>query len=974
MSGFGFKADLITLSPVTTLPIILLAPVLIGLPLSAWAPKALGRSPAMVAFVLVLVMALGLLFSHAGTIMSGGEIRWSLEWIPAMGINLSLRLDALAFLFCFLILGIGVLVVIYARYYLYDKDPLDKFYVTLSVFMMAMLGIALSDNLIALVVFWELTSLSSFFLIGYWSTNADSRRSARVALAVTGGGGLALIAGAVLLGQIGGSFEISELIYKHDLIVADPRYPWALCLILLGAFTKSAQFPFHFWLPAAMAAPTPVSAYLHSATMVKAGLLLVARLHPVIGDTELFTSLVSGAGLITLVFAAGTAVVKHDLKGLLAYSTVSHLGIIMFLLGISQPIATVAAVFHIMNHAAFKAALFMNAGIIDHEAGTRDIRRLGGLATFMPVTMTLAAIAAAAMAGLPPFNGFISKEMFFDAALQIEGNPIIAAVAPWLVVLGGIFSVAYSVRYVHDTFFNGEPRDVPGKPHDPGLGMRLPVIILVAICILVGLMPGLIAEPLVRQTSLAILGPGKELPDFYLSLWHGFNLPLLMSLIAVAVGISCYFLLLRRYRLHAVNDDLVSARRVFERLIQGLIARSARTTAAIDKGSLQRTMGLIFAFLLVAPIIALWAGPVESLGSVGAGNLTSLPTDPLAWIVWLMAVAGAIGAVAWRRHHLRMIICAGLVGLATVLAFVRFSAPDLAMTQISVEVVSTVLLFMGLALLPTGSEKVARNPAKRIVHGFIAIGCGVGIAWLAYAGMTREASTISWYFMDKSYTEGGGTNVVNVILVDFRGFDTLGEIAVLAIAALGVFALLDGLKVARRERSPDGGPWLAEKFPLMLRVAAGWVLPIALLVGIYIFLRGHNQPGGGFIAGLVVSVALLLQYVAFGLHATEARLPIRYDRVAGVGLLIATLCGVGSFLLGFPFMTTHTGHPIIGWLGEVPLASAAIFDLGVFLVVVGGTLLTVLTLSRVSHPAPKTESPPESAGLDRAGPEPQGGD
>ncbi len=959
-----------------SIPIILLLPVLVALPLSAWAPRALGRSPAMVAFVLVILCALGVMFSHAGVIMQGGAVSWSMPWIPGMDINFSLRLDALAFLFCFLILGIGALIVIYARYYLHDHDPLDKFYVTLSVFMMAMLGIALSDNLISLVIFWELTSLSSFFLIGYWGDNADSRRSARVALAVTGGGGLALIAGAVLLGQIGGSYDISVLVGRHEMIVADPRYPAALCLILLGAFTKSAQFPFHFWLPAAMAAPTPVSAYLHSATMVKAGLLLVARLHPVIGDTELFTTLVAGAGLITLVFAAITAVFKHDLKGLLAYSTVSHLGIIMFLLGISQPMATVAAVFHIMNHAAFKAALFMSAGIIDHEAGTRDIRRLGGLATLMPITMTLATIAAAAMAGLPPFNGFLSKEMFFEAALHIEGNPILAAIAPWMVVIGGIFSVAYSVRYIHDTFFNGEPRDVPGKPHDPGFGLRFPVILLVLVCIAVGLMPSLLAEPLVRATSAAILVPTQTMPDFHLALWHGFNLPLLMSLIAVLGGVYVYSTLQGRFSLHGINDDLVSLRRVFERLIQGLIARAVRATAAIDKGSLQRTLALILCFLLIAPVLTLSFGPVAPFGTVTPGDQPMLATDPVAWMVWFMAIAGALSSVIWRRNHLRMVMSAGVVGLSMVLAFMRFSAPDLALTQVSVEVVSTVLLFMGLALLPMANKAKNKRPMRRRFHALVAVGCGFGVGWLAFAAMTRDPSSIAWYFMERSYLEGGGKNVVNVILVDFRGFDTLGEIAVLAIAGLGVFAMLDGLQLARRDQGPDGKPWAADVFPMMLRVLAGWLMPVALLVGIHIFLRGHNAPGGGFIAGLVVSVALLLQYMAFGLHKVEALMPIRYDRMAGVGLLIAALTGVGSFLLGFPFLTSHTGHPVLGWLGEIGLASAAGFDLGVFLVVVGGTLLTVLTLSKVSHPV--VASHPAAAEDGNAAPaagqlKPQGG-
>ncbi|MEZ5657406.1 MAG: monovalent cation/H+ antiporter subunit A [Burkholderiaceae bacterium] len=928
------------------LPIILLLPVCAGVPLAAWAPRALGRGAAMVSVSLAVGCALLLLLSQGGLVMSGEVAAWSLPWIPSLGIDIDLRLDALAFLFCFLILAIGILIVVYAYYYLHDHDPLDKFYITLMVFMMAMLGIALSDNLATLVVFWELTSLSSFFLIGYWNRNADSRRSARVALWVTGGGGLALIAGAVLLGQIGDSYRISELTLRSAQIVDDPRYAWVLVLILLGAFTKSAQYPFHFWLPAAMAAPTPVSAYLHSATMVKAGLLLVAKLHPVIGGTELFTGLVSGFGLLTLVMAAITAVFKHDLKGLLAYSTISHLGIIMFLLGLSKPLAAVAAVFHILNHASFKAALFMSAGIIDHEAGTRDARRLGGLWRFMPVTMVLATLAACAMAGIPPFNGFISKEMFFEQALEIDTVDWLATIAPFAVVLGGAFSVAYSVRYIHDTFFNGEPRDVPGHPHDPPVGMRMPVILLVIVCVLVGLMPALLAQPLVRQTAIAISGPGAVVPEFHLSLWHGLNWPLLMSAIAVAAGVGIYMSLQKRFSLHSLNDDVVSARRVFESMIRNLIGRAVRTTAAIDKGSLQRSLGLIIVFLVAGPLIVLTLGP-GSGSPIAAGPRPTMPADAVSIAVWLAVIAGSLGTVWWRRDHVKMIISMAVVGFCTVLGFVRFSAPDLALTQFSVEVVSTVLLFMGLALLPLSNSMRTRRPLRRAWHAVLSVFSGLGIGWLAYAAMTRDRDSLAWYYLERSYAEGGGRNVVNVILVDFRGFDTMGEITVLGIAALGVFALLDGIRLTRREMDP-GRPWVREVTPLMLRVVAGWMLPLALMVGLYIFLRGHNAPGGGFIAGLVVSVALLIQYIAFGVRDTEARLPIRYDRLAGVGLLIAAFTGVGSFLLGYPFLTSYTAHPVLPVLGEVGLATAALFDLGVFLLVIGATLLTVLTLSRVS--------------------------
>lgn len=942
---------------------ILLAPLLLGLvvavaPVAALGDDRRGRALTAITVSAVVLGALAALLSFGPAILAGQVSTWSAAWIPEAGISISLRLDALAFLFCFLILGVGVLIVAYAYFYLHAHDRIDKFYATLVVFMFAMLGIALSDNLILLIVFWELTSLSSFFLIGYWNRQADSRRSARVALAVTGGGGLALIAGAVLLGEIGGTFEISSLVDQRAAIVGSPLYPAALALVLLGAFTKSAQFPFHFWLPAAMAAPTPVSAYLHSATMVKAGLLLVARLTPVIGGTELFTLYVAGAGLITLVFAAATAMFKHDLKGLLAYSTVSHLGIIMFLLGLGTPMATVAAVFHILNHAAFKAALFMSAGIIDHEAGTRDIRRLGGLWRFMPVTMVLASIAAAAMAGVPPLNGFVSKEMFFEQALASDGGSLLAQLAPGAVTVGGAFSVAYSLRYIHDTFFNGKPRDVPGHPHDPPWGMRAPVLLLALICIAVGLAPALLAQPLVRATAQAIVGPTLAIPEFHLAVWHGFNAPLVMSLVAISGGVLLYLLLLYKFHLHSRRDDLVSARRIFELLIDRLIARAVRATAAIDRGSLQRTLGLLFGATLLAVIYALWHHASTGGLPIAAGEGARMPADAMSWVVWLMVVVSALATVACRRDHVLLVILTAIVGLGSVLGFVRFSAPDLALTQLAVEVVSTLLLFMGLALLPQRSERQRRHSVRRAIHGVIAVVSGLGIGWIAYAAMTRPAESIAWYFMEKSVPEGGGRNVVNVILVDFRGFDTMGEITVLGLAALGVFALLDGLRLQRAAADPAGRAWFAQPYPLMLRVVAGWMLPLSLMVALYIFLRGHNAPGGGFIAGLVASVALLTQYIARGLDSTESLLPLRYDRTIGLGLLIAASTGLGSFFLGYPFLTSASGHPVIGWLGEVGLASAALFDLGVFLVVVGGTLLTVVTLGRVSGARPDTPSAP----------------
>lgn len=377
-----------------------------------------GRRFCSMATAVLPATALVMTLLNVPALLEGEQLRFSATWMPELALDLAFRLDGLTLLFNLLILGIGLLIILYAHYYLAKDEPFGRFYAFLMLFMASMVGISMSDNLILLWLFWELTSLSSFLLIGFWSHQSDARKGARMALTVTGAGGLALLAGLLLLGDMAGSFNMGDVLASGDAILADPRYPVMLVLVLLGAFTKSAQFPFHFWLPHAMAAPTPVSAYLHSATMVKAGIFLMARLHPAIAGSELWSVVVSLVGIVTMLYGAWFALVKTDLKGILAFSTVSHLGLITVLLGIGSPMAILAALFHILNHATFKAALFMSAGIIDHEAGTRELKQLGGLRKAMPVTALLTTLAAAAMAGVPLFNGFLSKEMFFTESLE----------------------------------------------------------------------------------------------------------------------------------------------------------------------------------------------------------------------------------------------------------------------------------------------------------------------------------------------------------------------------------------------------------------------------------------------------------------------------------------------------------------------------------------------------------------------------
>jgi multicomponent K+:H+ antiporter subunit A len=936
------------------LALIVLLPLVFGTLLCWWCGSvntpARRAATACIAGAVALAVLL-ILGALADGVFRGETLLTQAQWMPQVGLNANFRLDGLAWMFAGLISGIGLLIVIYAAFYLHHDDPAGKFYSQLMLFMSAMLGIVLSDNLLLLVVFWELTSISSFLLVGYWGSHAkkgaDARFGARMALTVTGGGGLALLGGVIVLGQMAGTYDLSTMLATPGLIAqiqADPRFPLALGLVLLGCFTKSAQWPFHFWLPEAMAAPTPVSAYLHSATMVKAGLFLMLRLYPVLSGTGLFELIVTTVGLFTMVFAAFVAIFKHDLKGLLAYSTISHLGLITFLIGLPGPMSAVVAVFHILNHAAFKAALFMSAGIVDHETGTRDMRKLGGLLGVLPIVGTLTMVAAASMAGIAPFNGFISKEMMLDEALK-GGNAVWGEwgwLMPVLATLGGLFSMAYSLRLVHDVFFNGPPKDLPvSHPHEPSWGMKAPVLLLVAVCLAVGLAPMLLAGPLVQVATSAVLG--EAAPAFKLSLWHGLNLPLLMSVIAVLGGAGLYFGLARGQRLHQYLPSAINAKAAFSGLQDGAFRYAGLLTSRIENGSLQR-----YAALMVASAIALAAWPLwQGEGTLGTGPRGLLPATPLAAVLWAALAVTCLALVLGHHQRFRAVILVGVVGLVTSLTFLGFSAPDLALTQLSVEVVSTVLLLMGLALLPPTTPRESSG-GRRLRDAVLALGGGAGVAWIAWLVLTRDHDSLSWYFLENSVPKGGGTNAVNVILVDFRGYDTFGEITVLGIAGLGVLALLDRFRAHRPSVDEAGRAWSFAQQPLMLRVAAQLILPLALVVSVYIFWRGHGLPGGGFIAGLVTAVALVLQYMAVGqqradatLHAAGGR---RYTRWIATGLGIAGLTGVGSFVFGSPFLTSATGHPVLPVLGEVPLATAAIFDLGVYITVVGATLLTLSVL------------------------------
>jgi multicomponent K+:H+ antiporter subunit A len=946
---------------------------LVGLPFAGAAVAGLlptrARNTAALLSGGVALVTFALLWVAYPAVLEDRVLRAEFAWMPTLGLNVVLRLDGFAWLFAALITGIGGLVVLYARYYMSSDDPVPRFFAFLLAFMGTMLGVATSGNLIQLVFFWELTSFLSFLLIGYWHHTAAARDGARMALTITASGGLALFAGVLILGHIVGSFDLDAVLGAGDAVRAHPLYLPALVLILAGALTKSAQFPFHFWLPSAMAAPTPVSAYLHSATLVKAGIFLMVRLWPVMAGTDAWFWIVATAGMLTLLIGAYVAIFQHDLKGLLAYSTISHLGLITLLLGLNSELALVAAIFHMVNHAAFKASLFMAAGIIDHETGTRDIRRLSALNRSMPFTARLALVAAAAMAGVPLLNGFISKEMFFAEALSADTPvPLLFDVLPIGALLASAFSVTYSLRFIHGAFFGPDPVDLPRTPHEPASWMRLPVEILVMACIVVGLLPAATVGPYLALAARSVLGDAT--PQYSLAVWHGFNQPLLMSLIALAGGTILYLLLQRYLRTGVEGAPLISridARRLFERSIVFLSWRLARgLEARLGTRRLQPQLRLILTVALIAG-----CGAALSRG-FATGNVPPTPIDPVIALVWAVGSACAIGA-AWqaRFHRLAATILLGGAGLIVCVTFVWFSAPDLALTQLMVEIVTTVLLLLGLRWLPKRLERpgspdsAAITLTRRTRDLVIAIAAGGATAALAFAVMTRTPpDLLARHFLERAYTEGGGTNVVNVILVDFRGFDTLGEIVVVAIVALVVYALLrrfrpapDSIGVPEQQQDPgtadvsgegrraDGSiaDWL-----LVPHFLTRLLFPVIIVVAVFLLLRGHDLPGGGFSAGLVASVAVILQYMIGGTDWIEERLRLRPLRLIGIGLLVAAGTGLASLVVGRPFMTSYFGYTELPLIGAVPTASALVFDIGVFILVLGATLLILVALAHQS--------------------------
>ncbi len=955
--------------------VVLVLPFL-GSLLAALLPT-MGRNRAAGLSGLTAVAAAALIAGFYPSVSAGEVLRLELPWLASLGLNLTLRLDGFSWLFSFLILAIGALVSLYARYYMSSGDPVPRFFSFLLAFMGSMLGMVLSGNLIQIAFFWELTSLFSFLLIGYWHHNQSARDGARVALITTAAGGVCLLIGFLLLGRIVGSYDVDQVLASGDAIRSDPLYVLTLILILLGAFTKSAQFPFHFWLPHAMAAPTPVSAYLHSATMVKAGIYVLILLWPVLAGTETWYLIVTTTGLATLLVGAWSAIFQQDLKGLLAYSTISHLGLITLLLGLGSPLAAVAAIFHTINHATFKASLFMAAGIIDHETGTRDLRKLSGLARFMPITATLAMVAAAAMAGVPLLNGFLSKEMFLAEALEAHSNTVLDQLLPYLATLASAFSVLYSLRFIHQAFFGPAPVDLPHQPEEAPPWMRLPIEILVLACLLVGIIPALTIGPFLATAVDAVLG--DRTPSYSLAVWHGFSLPLLMSATALVGG--CLLYLLFGPRLNTIERSPlighIKGRRTFETVLAAIVNYARILQKLLGTRRLQVQLRL-----LVGTALIVGALPFLYLGFDRVRSPVTL-VDPVFAVVWILGGASAIGA-AWQAkfHRLVALVLVGVAGLATCISFIWLSAPDLGLTQLLVEIVTLVLLLLGLRWLPQRLPDFwpeDRTPFPVLFRRggdlLLATLGGLGAATISYAMMTRPVpDSISRYFIERAYPEGGGTNVVNVILVDFRGFDTLGEITVLCIVALTVFTLLrrfrpapESIKLPHQQRRQNAFDDAREDrqrgdtvrhYLLVPRVIMEWLFPVILTFALYLLVRGHDLPGGGFAGGVAASIAILVLYMASGTRSVESRLHVQPVRWISAGLLCAAATGAASWLFGYPFLSSYAHYLDLPLIGAIPLASALLFDIGIFAVVIGSTVLILIALAHQSIRSPRGKRPP----------------
>ena len=945
--------------------------------------RRLGRS-AFIILAAVCAAALGWVMTYLPQVLSAEQSAGSgepnappaevTEWIPQLGVEIAFRIDTLTVVMSILILGVGVLVLLYcARYFRSAERSAGPFAAQLFAFAAAMLGLVLSDDLVMLFIFWELTTVLSFLLIGYSAHRILARRSAIQALIVTTAGGLAMLVGLLWLGELAGTYRLSEI------LAAAPELNGtgvdvAILLILIGALSKSALIPFHFWLPAAMAAPTPVSAYLHAAAMVKAGIYLVARLAPGFHDTAFWLPTVLGVGLATMLVGAWRALRQTDIKLILAYGTVSQLGFLVMITGLGSEDAALAGLAMLLAHGLFKAALFMIVGIIDHEAGTRDLRVLSAVGRAQKPLFWTALLSTASMAGLPPLFGFVAKEIVFESFYGYAG---ISGAWGWAVMIGVVagsaLTVAYSARFLWGAF--AVKHDVDGEVLEPTrFHGRVNALFLAAPAILTAFTVGLALWPAPVQTLIepfATLFEPLEagVPMTYLALWHGVTPVLGLSVLAWVVGLALFALRSAVSRTQGRVPALIDAERGYRSSVKLLDMVAVGLTSATQRGSLA---WYLFIILAVATGVV---GGVLVLGGACPPSSVIAAEEPLQIVLGIVVVAGGIGAV-WAPKRFMAVLMVSLCGYGIAGLFALQGAPDLALTVLLVESIVLVVFVLALRSLPAGIW--TQNPARHKT-GRVVLGVAFGLAMMAAAAVgmdSRVADPVSVEYPWLAYDVGSGANIVNVTLVDIRVWDTFGEITVLAAAATGVASLIfvkrrdvqrrslhevptgsvgrvlneDNLtsrqakeiKVARSFATAAREAWLVagrtvapEHRSIIFEVVTRLMFHATILLSVYLLLAGHNSPGGGFAAGLLAGLAFLLRYLAGGRYELEAAIPYSAGALMGWGLAVACFTGIFPLIVGGQTFQSFVVDLDLPLFGEHHLVSSVLFDVGVYLVVIG---------------------------------------
>ncbi|MGW9414539.1 Na+/H+ antiporter subunit A [Arthrobacter cupressi] len=981
-----------------------------------WIFRKIGRNAFYVlaavpaASLVWLIAQYGAVYGEGNT---GGFIEEHAPWIPELKLEFAFRMDVLAWVMSLLILGVGTLVLVYCARYFKDKDSyLGGFGAQLLAFAGAMFGLVTADDLLMMFIFWELTTVLSYLLIGYARTRLSARRSALQALVVTTAGGLAMLIGLIILGQSAGTYRMSGILAGPDgtgtgALFAGPdpgAVTAAVVLILAGAVTKSALIPFHFWLPGAMAAPTPVSAYLHAAAMVKAGIYIVARMAPGFSESPAWLPLVLGLGLGTMLLGGYRALRQTDIKLILAYGTVSQLGFLTMVVGLGRPDAALAGLALLLAHGLFKAALFLVVGIIDHQSGTRDIRQLSGVYKSSRALAITAGLAAASMAGVPPLAGFVAKESVFEAFVHYSDDPVSGVWGPVLLiglVLGSVLTFAYSARFMWGAFATK-----PGVERTPFKAIRLSFLGAPAALSLLSVVYGLWPVPVdawVQPYAALFSGGAHDAGAGHLALWHGLTPALGLTAVTFAAGLAMFYWRNAVARVQGRVPDWVDGDRAYQHTIGALDDVAVWVTGRTQRGSLYFYLAVILTVAFAVPLSVLLASNKPLPGGLYLVD----PNSPLQLVAAAGIVAGALAAVRANKRFLAVLMVS-VTGYGIALMFALQGAPDLALTQMLVETIILVAFVLAMRSLP--AELRDRTGGKyRVVRIIIGAAFGVTMIFVAiYAMGARVADPVSLSFPQLAYEGGGGLNVVNVTLVDIRAWDTFGEISVLAVAATGVASLIfvrsrgerigraasmpegtvgrrtavgsdtkehASLHVARRFAGKAGDPWLVagrtlapERRSIIFEVVTRLIFHSMIIFSVYLLLAGHNLPGGGFAGGLLAGLALTVRYLAGGRFELREAAPISAGMLLGTGLALAALTGLAPLFLGGQVFQSAIIQFWLPVFGDIKFVTSTLFDIGVYLVVVGLALDVLRSLGAEIDEHFEEATPPEGAPPEGAAP------